>query len=199
MDDHVLFARSLAVVLEEYEEIEKFYTTQEVASAGKLIKEKQIDLVLIDINLGKAGERDGLSLAESLRKEFPELKLVILTGYDLPVYRQQAKKLGLQGFLNKNISPESLLDALQRIRQGQTCFPFDGSEPVLEALTDTEKRILTLLSSGRKRKEIAGELYISERTLSNHLQHIYEKLDVTSSVEAVTKAMKLGYICVEWR
>lgn len=53
---------------------------------------------------------------------------------------------------------------------------------------------MTLISCGKKRKEIAKELYISERTLSNHLQHIYEKLSVTSSVEAVTKAIQMGYI-----
>ncbi|MCI8863572.1 MAG: response regulator transcription factor, partial [Lachnospiraceae bacterium] len=51
-----------------------------------------------------------------------------------------------------------------------------------------------LIANGRKRKEIAGTLYISERTLSNHLQHIFEKLDVSSSVEAVTKAIQLGYL-----
>ncbi|MDE6903646.1 MAG: LuxR C-terminal-related transcriptional regulator, partial [Lachnospiraceae bacterium] len=64
----------------------------------------------------------------------------------------------------------------------------------LEELTDCEKQILQLIANGRKRKEIAGTLYISERTLSNHLQHIFEKLDVSSSVEAVTKAIQLGYL-----
>ena len=50
------------------------------------------------------------------------------------------------------------------------------------------------MADGMKRKEIAATLYISERTLSNHLQHVFEKLDVTSSVEAVTKAIQMGYI-----
>ena len=57
-----------------------------------------------------------------------------------------------------------------------------------------EERILQLICSGKKRKIIADELYISERTLSNHLQHIYDKLDVSTSVEAITKAIKMGYI-----
>ena len=57
-----------------------------------------------------------------------------------------------------------------------------------------EKKILQLISGGKKRKRIAQELYISERTLSNHLQHIFEKFEVTSAVEAVTKAIQLGYI-----
>ncbi len=76
----------------------------------------------------------------------------------------------------------------------QPRFPSDNNEPIIEELTNTEKKILSLISCGKKRKEIAKELYISERTLSNHLQHIYEKLSVTSSVEAVTKAIQMGYI-----
>ena len=85
-----------------------------------------------------------------------------------------------------------LVAFLSQIMQGK--FIFNGSIPFLEELTDCEKQILLLIANGRKRKEIAGTLYISERTLSNHLQHIFEKLDVSSSVEAVTKAIQLGYL-----
>ena len=81
-----------------------------------------------------------------------------------------------------------------RVHQGYTCFPADNNAPIIEELTTTEKQILSLISCGKKRKEIAKELCISERTLSNHLQHIYEKLSVTSSVEAITKAIQMGYI-----
>ena len=61
-------------------------------------------------------------------------------------------------------------------------------------LTETEKQVLRMLTSSMKRKEIAGHLFMSERTVSNHLQHIFEKLEVSSAVEAVTKAIQLGYI-----
>ena len=68
---------------------------------------------------------------------------------------------------------------------------------MIDELTDTERQILQLIASGKKRKEIAAKLYISERTLSNHLQHIYEKLEVTSAVEAVTKALQMGYLALK--
>ena len=64
----------------------------------------------------------------------------------------------------------------------------------IEDLTEGEKKVLKLVATGTKRKEIAERLFISERTVSNHLQHIFEKLQVTSTVEAVTKAIQLGYI-----
>ena len=159
--------------------------------------EKKIDLVLMDIHLGTLTDQDGLAVASRLKKEFPSLKLVILTGYDLPVYQYEAKKLGISGFLNKNIQPQELVKSLVRVFQGYLCFPSDASDLVIEELTDTERQILQLIASGKKRKEIAAKLYISERTLSNHLQHIYEKLEVTSAVEAVTKALQMGYLALK--
>ena len=63
-----------------------------------------------------------------------------------------------------------------------------------EDLTEGEKKVLELVSTGAKRKESAKQLVISERTGSNHLQHIFEKLQVGSTVEAVTKAIQIGYI-----
>lgn len=194
VDDHILFAKSLAIAFEEYKEIENFYTTQEIQSLEETIKGKNIDIVLMDINLGKLTGNDGLNIAGNLIKNLPAIKIIILTGYDLPVYKYEAKKLNISGFLNKNISPNKLFEALMRVHQGYTCFPADNNAPIIEELTTTEKQILSLISCGKKRKEIAKELCISERTLSNHLQHIYEKLSVTSSVEAITKAIQMGYI-----
>jgi two-component system secretion system response regulator SalR len=194
VDDHTLFAKSLAIAFEEYEEIENFYTTQSISSLEEIITGKNIDIVLMDINLGKLTDCNGLDIAADLIKNMPALKIIILTGYDLPVYKYEAKKMNVRGFLNKNISPDKLFDALMKVQQGYTCFPSDHNVPMIEELTVTERKILSFISCGKKRKEIAKELYISERTLSNHLQHIYEKLAVTSSVEAVTKAIQMGYI-----
>lgn len=150
------------------------------------------DILLMDINLGKLAEEDGLLLAQSLLQKYPNQKIVVLSGYDLPVYRKEAEKLGAKGFINKDIEPEELLHILERINNGSTYFEKD--ETYIEELTETEKQVLRMLASSMKRKEIAEHLFMSERTVSNHLQHIFEKLEVSSAVEAVTKAIQLGYI-----
>lgn len=76
---------------------------------------------------------------------------------------------------------------------GKSALPICNYSQILyQFLTFTQN--LKRSPEGQKRKDIASTLYISERTLSNHLQHIFEKLDVTSAVEAVTKAIQLGYI-----
>lgn len=194
VDDHILFSKSLSVALDEYTEIEQFYTTQEIQNLEQIIYEKNIDIVLLDINLGNLSNADGLEIASHLLKSNPAIKIIILTGYDLPVYRYEAKKMGISGFLNKNISPDDLVSFLMCVSNGNTCFPSGNNGVIIEELTSMEKKILQLISSGKKRKCVADELYISERTLSNHLQHIFEKLDVSSIIEAVTKAIQLGYI-----
>lgn len=194
VDDHVLFAKSLAIALEEYNEIEQLYSTQDITNLDTLVSEKSIDLVLMDINLGNLSDADGLEVAANLLKSNPAIKIIILTGYDLPVYRHEARKIGVCGFLNKNIGPDDLIASLLHVSHGNTCFPNEPNEIIIEDLTSMEKKILQLISTGKKRKNIADELYMSERTLSNHLQHIFEKLAVSSTVEAVTKAIQLGYI-----
>ena len=192
VDDHVLFSKSLEITLSDYPEIKNFKSINDISLLDKFIEEDAPDILLMDINLKNITSEDGLELAKQILSNYPEQKIVILSGYDLPVYRNEAKKIGAKGFINKNTEPEMLIAFLSQIMQGK--FIFNGSIPFLEELTDCEKQILQLIANGRKRKEIAGTLYISERTLSNHLQHIFEKLDVSSSVEAVTKAIQLGYL-----
>ena len=190
VDDHTLFAKSLSVALDGYNEIEHFYSTQDIQGIGQMVCDKNIDIILMDINLGNLSDTDGLEIASNLLKSSPMVKVIVLTGYDLPVYRHEAKKIGISGFLNKNISPDDLISSLIHVSRGNTCFPSESNEIMIEDLTSMEKKILQLISSGKKRKCVADELYMSERTLSNHLQHIFEKLDVSSVVEAVTKAIK---------
>ena len=198
VDDHALFATSLSIALEGYKEVEHLYSTQDINNLDALVSDKKIDVVLMDINLGNLSNTDGLEVAVRILEANPKVKIIILTGYDLPVYRHEAKKIGASGFLNKNISTEDLIESLIRVSHGKTCFPSDSNEIIIEDLTSMEKNILQLVCTGRKRKGIAEELYMSERTLSNHLQHIFEKLDVSSTVEAVTKAIQLGYISPMW-
>ncbi len=192
VDDHILFSKSLEVALSDYPEIETFKSINNISMLDKTIEEDTPDILLMDINLKNITSEDGLELAKKLLYRHPEQKIVILSGYDLPVYRSEARKIGAKGFINKNTEPETLIAFLSQIAQGKIIF--NREIPFLEELTDCEKQILQLIASGLKRKEIADTLYISERTLSNHLQHIFEKLNVSSSVEAVTKAIQLGYI-----
>ena len=184
VDDHILFAKSLSIALCDNPEIEQFSSTKDIQDLEKQIATELPDILLIDINLGGLTDEDGLMLTQHLLERFPDQKIVILSGYNLPVYRKEAKRIGARGFISKDVEPDELLHILLTIKDGATHFPRE--EVFIE--------VLELVASGVRRREIAEQLFISERTVSNHLQHIFEKLQVSSTVEMITKAIKLGYI-----
>lgn len=192
VDDHTLFAKSLQIALEDFEEIQTFCSTKEIEHLIERLQKEAYDLLLIDINLGQMIEENGLMLTKRILKQFPTQKIVIVSGYELPVYRKEARKIGARGFISKNVEPEELVRILTEI-QGGTLY-FTKETLVIEDLTEGEKRVLELVASGMKRKDIAKQLFLSERTISNHLQNIFEKLQVSSTIEAVTKAIQMGYI-----
>ncbi|WP_413927361.1 LuxR C-terminal-related transcriptional regulator [Clostridioides sp. ES-S-0006-03] len=187
----MLFAKSLEIALEDYTEIEKFIYIKDISQVISIIKNEKPDIILIDINLGKI-DNDGLSLAKDIIRIIPKVKIVMLTGYDLPVYKYEAQKMGAKGFINKNIEPDKFIEILNQIQNGYNYFPDEIK--YIEELTHREKLILQFLYNGVKRKDIATQLYLSERTVSNHIQNIFDKLNVSSSLEAVTKGVQLGYI-----
>ncbi|MEK4750120.1 response regulator transcription factor [Niallia sp. FSL W8-0177] len=192
IDDHVLFAKSLKIAFEDYDQINQFSIIQDVDHIMSVIENLMPDIILMDINLGNISNEDGLELAKYIISNGYKTNIVMLTGYDLPVYRHEAKKIGVNGFINKNIMPNKLLEILIDIQNGTYYFP--ESPDFVEELTDSEKQILQLLANGYKRKEIASIVFASERTVSNHIQHIFDKLNVSSSLEAVTKGIRFGYI-----
>lgn len=192
IDDHTLFSKSLAIVLSDFPDIEEFSSTNDVDHIAEIVEKSQPDILLVDINLGHSVQEDGLFLTRRLLGRFPEQKIVILSGYDLPAYRREAQKIGAKGFVNKEVEPEELFQILCSIQSGMTHFLSENV--MLEDLTVSEKQVLRMIADGHRRKEIAMQLHLSERTVSNHLQHIFEKLQVASSVEAVTKAIQLGYL-----
>lgn len=193
VDDHALFAQSLTIVLSDFPSIEQFSNIMSVDEIDRIIEKNKPDIVLMDINLGNLSDEDGLLLTQNILQKFPNQKIVILSGYDLPVYRKEAEKLGAKGFINKDIEPKELLHILEAINNNASTY-FENNGGFIEELTETEKQVLRMLAGGIKRKEIAEQLFMSGRTVSNHLQHIFEKLGVSSAVEAVTKAIRLGYI-----
>lgn len=192
IDDHVLFAKSLKIAFEDYVQINQFTIIQDIDHVMSVIENVKPDIALMDINLSNISNEDGLELAKNIINKGCKTKIVMLTGYDLPVYRHEAKKIGVNGFINKNIMPDKLLEILIDINNGASYFP--ESSEFVEELTGSEKQILQLLANGYKRKDIASIVFASERTVSNHIQHIFDKLNVSSSLEAVTKGIKLGYI-----
>lgn len=186
LDDHKIFGESLKVLLEERgisctytSSIKNFY--EEV--------EGDYDIILLDINLKE--EETGFDILDRIHDK--NKKIVILTSYDMINYKRLALEKGAIDFINKSLDVDEVIERLEKVYKDEK-ISFDGDEKIIEPLTKREEEILLEVLSGLTKKEIADKLYISERTLYNHLANIYAKLGAKNAIEAYKIALELGYI-----
>lgn len=189
LDDHKLFGSSIKLLLEEQDEIEFCDYVSTIDDLFKYLQIKNYDIALLDINL--KSEKTGLDLIGEVLEIYPDINVVILTSYDLKNYKETAYKLGVKDFINKSVDIDDLIERLVRVNEGKHKIFNINDKPLL---TDSEKIVLKELVKGSNKKDIANKLFISERTLYNHISNIYSKLGVNNAIEAFNKAMELGYI-----
>lgn len=143
------------------------------------------------VDLYNSSEKNGFEILADILSINPDSKVVILSSYDMPIYKKMAFDKGAADFINKSVSMEELVERLKRVLCNKTYY---NKIPDIEVLTEREIEILRAICKGDIKKKIAKNLFISERTLYNHIQNIYDKLEVSNTVEAYNKAIKLGYI-----
>lgn len=189
LDDHKLFGSSIKLLLEEQDEIGLCDYVSTIDDLFKYLQIKNYDIAILDINL--KSEKTGLDLIKDVLEIYPDINVVILTSYDLKNYRETAYKFGVKDFINKSVEIDDLIKRLIRVNEGNNKTVEINDKPLL---TDSEKIVLKELVKGSTKKDIANKLFISERTLYNHISNIYSKLEVNNAIEAFNKAMELGYI-----
>lgn len=189
-DDHTLFGQSIVKLLKEYLGVDVFFSNTE-KELLRYLNEYEIDILLLDINLKDKSAKDGLQLMKELLPSYQQLKVIILSSYDLPIYRKTAFEYGAKAFLNKSIEADKLIEKIKKVYKSQSEIYFEVPQ---EILTNREIEVIRELACGKKRETIAEELYISESTLYNHIKSIYGKLGVDNIVGACNRALELGYL-----
>lgn len=192
IEDHKMMASSLKEFLEkdDFFEIDLLEDLKNLEDINFL---RSYDILLVDINLrGFEESLNGLDLAEKILKADKNIKIVILSGYDLFFYGERAKSLGAYAFISKEEDMESLRNKLREVYLHDKKF-FKEKE-IIENLTEKEIEIVKLYCSGLKRSQVAKELFISERSLAVMLNRIYQKLYINNYQELMKKAMDLGII-----
>lgn len=192
IEDHKMMASSLKEFLEK----DKFFEIdllEDLKNLEDINFLKSYDILLVDINLrGFEESLNGLDLAEKILSKDKNIKIVILSGYDLFFYGERAKSLGAYAFISKEEDMESLRNKLREVYLHDKKF-FKEKE-ILEKLTEKEVEIVKLYCSGLKRSQVAKELFISERSLAVMLNRIYQKLYINNYQELMKKVMDLGII-----
>lgn len=192
IEDHKMMASSLKEFLgkDKFFEIDLLEDLKNLEDINFL---RSYDILLVDINLrGFEESLNGLDLAKKILNKDKNIKIVILSGYDLFFYGERAKSLGAYAFISKEEDMESLRNKLREVYLHDKKF-FKEKE-IVEKLTEKEVEIVKLYCSGLKRSQVAKELFISERSLAVMLNRIYQKLYINNYQELMKKAMDLGII-----
>jgi DNA-binding NarL/FixJ family response regulator len=202
-DDHPIVREGLIAVLETQPDFE---IAGEAASGAQAVAQAaalQPDVTLLDLELP---ELDGVAALRAIRAENPVARVIIFTAFDTDERILSAVKAGAQGYLLKGAPREELFQAVRVVHNGgsllqpvvaarllrQVSSPPAPALP--EPLTERELEVLRLLAKGRQNKEIANDLWISERTVKFHVSAILAKLAVGNRTEAVSKAAQLGLV-----
>lgn len=169
--------------------------------ALELVRSTQPDIVVMDLSMPVL---DGVTATRRITEEFPQVKVVVLTMHDDPPRTRAALEAGAIGYLSKGTSFADVLDTLRRAMDGEEVLSPQLAASMLEAavradpteelLSDRQTEILQMIADGMSTKQVARELGITQKTVHNHLNAIYRRLDTQSLTHAVLSAVRLGII-----
>jgi DNA-binding NarL/FixJ family response regulator len=208
-DDHQMFSAGLSLLLQSDDKIEVLASAKDGNELIEILYKLPVtpDIVVLDIEMPNL---DGVKTATILKKDFPGLYILILSKYDDPSFVKGLIRLGVDGYILKKDTHESLLDAIKIISSdgAQKYFPKEiwgiyqkeeqkKTKSGIENLTKMELIIIKKICCEAKRtNEIAKELFVGENTIEKHRGNIFSKLGIRSVVELVKFAISNG-LCEE--
>lgn len=206
-DDHLVVREGLRLILETADGLEVVGEAADGAECLRLVPSLSPDVVLMDLQMPGM---DGITAIQHLRREYPDVAIVILTTFNEDELMLQGLKLGARSYLLKDTDRQTLINTIVAAARGETLLSPDilnrvltlqhGPDSVISSsdvdspLTDRELEVLRAVSLGKRNKEIAYDLGISERTVKAHLSSIFSKFGVDSRAAAVAIASQDGLL-----
>ncbi len=206
VDDHQMFREGIRDRLNKERDMEVVGEAASAEDAMKVLENSDPTMVVLDIRMPNMS---GIELARVLRQTRPELKILVLSGYDFDQYVRAAARIGIDGYLLKDAPQETLVQALREVARGGAALPPHiaskvmrsyassagaGESPRMWELTMRELEVLELLYQGLRNAEIAQRLNISARTVEAHVGSVISKLGAQSRTQAVRIAVEKGLI-----
>jgi len=174
--------------------------------AIRLAEELQPEVILMDVTMP---EVDGVEATRQIRLQFPEIKIVMLTMHADQEVLASAIRAGASGYLVKDCSTEEIASAVRMAASGETALSPQLAASMLDevrkldqpatadeerVITRREEEVLQLIANGCSTPEVAEQLFISQKTVKNHLASIYQKLDARDRTQAVLQAVRMGIV-----
>lgn len=219
-DDHKLFREGLKRILNMEPDLEVIGECADGNQVLEFCKRRKPDVVLLDINMPAA---NGVVTTEKLLEQHPDIKIIILSIHDDESYVFETLRKGASGYLLKDMEAESLIEAIRTVAEGNayihpkvtgklinqlrrmTYLDEIGAAssretapkpPVHNPLTKREIEVLKLMAQGKSNKMIGEHLFISEKTVKNHVSSILQKMEVEDRTQAVIYSIKYGWVTI---
>ncbi|WP_223592188.1 response regulator transcription factor [Neobacillus bataviensis] len=217
IDDHQLFREGVKRILEFEKSFQVVAEGDDGSEALNLVQEYRPDVVIMDINMP---EKNGVEATRELVEKFPETKVIILSIHDDENYVTHALQTGACGYLLKEMDADALIEAVRVVadggsylhpkvthnlvneyrklaagvvRAGAYVQTIEIRRP-LHLLTRRECEVLQMLADGKSNRGIGEALFISEKTVKNHVSNILQKMNVNDRTQAVVVAIKNGWV-----
>ncbi|HEX7490285.1 MAG TPA: response regulator transcription factor [Candidatus Limnocylindrales bacterium] len=196
VDDHEVVRQGLVSLLERREHFQVVAEAGTAAEAVEMARKFEPDLVVMDVRLP---DGSGIEACREIRAEFPATRVVILTSYPDEEAVLSAIIAGASGYLLKQIRGRDLVSALESVGRGESLLDPAVTEKVLDRvrriatgtytdemaqLTQQEQKILLLVAEGKTNKEIAAEVFLSDKTVKNYVSSILSKLNLERRAQA---------------
>ncbi len=206
-DDHKLFREGIKALLAVTDDIEIVGEAEDGDSARKKCLELQPDVVLMDINMPGM---NGIRATEQILEKQPQTRIIMLTMLEDDASVFNAMRAGARGYLLKGADPQEVLSVVRAVADGQALFgpaiavrlmnffkelrlkPASANiDAPFPELTERELEVLRLISQGLNNQEIAQKLFLSPKTVRNHITNIFSKLQVVDRAQAIVRAQRI--------
>jgi DNA-binding NarL/FixJ family response regulator len=196
IDDHPLVREGLAALINDQPDMSIVGQGSTGHEAIKLFRDVRPDVALMDVRLP---DISGIDTMITIRSEFPEARVIMVTSSEGDVEMQRALEGGARGYMLKSMPPKELLEAIRKVHAGKKAIPAEIATHLAdhmsdEALTSREIEILQQVAEGNRNRDIAERFFISEGTVKVHIKHIMEKLGANDRTQAITIAVRRGII-----
>jgi serine/threonine protein kinase len=202
-DDHVILRTSLSLYLDECEGITVVGEASDGDAAYDMVKEKQPDVLLLDLNMPKT---NGLVVLPHLRKDFPKLKILVLTGRDEDIYIMRALRAGANGYILKTVEEAELQLAVRNVAAGNMILGQGVAEKVIMGLSEFEDGVplnaieldvLRSVAAGMDKDQVATRLGMPQDDVTTFMIRIIDTLKVKSETDAALMALRAGWISLD--
>ncbi|MFW5683834.1 MAG: response regulator [Spirochaetota bacterium] len=195
-DDHAVVRAGLTRIIRDQGQMTIVGEASSVDEVLDLVRSTECDVLLLDVNLHGT---TSLEAMKSIRTGHPSVAILVLSMYPEEQYAIRFIKAGAAGYLTKDAAPEQLVEAITRIASGghyvtpqlaeMAVFGAQSNEAIHETLSDREYEVMLGIARGKRIRELAEELALSEKTVSTYRTRILRKLDCSSNAEIVQYAL----------